>query len=85
MRRSDFLARESDQRFEALFGFLSTIKARGQAIAWVAPDDTRPVRIRETNNETTLSFSKKAAPGFADFVRQRLKSLYLEYQEETGD
>lgn len=85
LRRSEFLARESDQRFETLFAFLSTVKARSQAVAWVAPDDTRPVRIRETNGETTLSFNKKAAPGFADFVRQRLKSLYLEYQEETGD
>jgi ParB family chromosome partitioning protein len=84
-RRTDFLARESDQRFETLFAFLSNVKVRSQAVAWVAPDDTRPVRIRETNSETTLSFNKKAAPGFADFVRQRLKSLYLEYQEETGD
>jgi len=32
-----------------------------------------------------LAFSKKAAPGFADFVRQRLEALYLEYQRETGD
>ncbi|OCP35472.1 plasmid partitioning protein RepB [Ensifer sp. LC163] len=85
VRRSEFRARESDQRFETLFSFLSTVKAGSQAVAWVAPDDTRPVRIRETNSETTLSFSKKAAPGFADFVRQRLKSLYLEFQEETGD
>ncbi|MGF6174742.1 plasmid partitioning protein RepB [Ensifer sp. 4252] len=83
--RPEFLAKESDQRFEALVSFLSTVKARSQPTAWVAPDDTRPVRIRETNSETTLSFNKKAAPGFADFVRQRLKSLYLEYQEETGD
>ncbi|MBM3095452.1 plasmid partitioning protein RepB [Ensifer sp. T173] len=83
--RTEFLARESDQRFETLFSFLSTVKARSQAVPWVAPDDTRPVRIRETNSETTLSFNKKVAPGFADFVRQRLKSLYLEYQEETGD
>lgn len=85
VRRSEFLARDSDQRFETLFSFLSTVKARSQAVAWVAPDDTRPVRIRETNSETTLSFNRKVAPGFADFVRQRLKSLYLEFQEETGD
>lgn len=83
--RSEFLAGSSDQRFEALSSFLSTARVRSQAIPWVAPDDTRPVRIRDTNSETTLSFNKKAAPGFADFVRQRLKSLYLEYQEETGD
>lgn len=83
--RPEFLAGSSDQRFEALHSFLRTAKARNQAIPWVAPDDTHPVRIRETSSETTLSFNRKAAPGFADFVRQRLKSLYLEYQEETGD
>ncbi|WP_312364693.1 plasmid partitioning protein RepB [Ensifer sp.] len=83
--RSDFPERPSDQRFETLFAYLSQVKARSQAIAWVAPDDTSPVRIRETNRETTLSFNSKTAPGFADFVRQRLNSLYLEYQQETGD
>lgn len=83
--RPEFLAGSSDQRFEALHSSLRTAKARNQAIPWVAPDDTHPVRIRETNSETTLSFNRKTAPGFADFVRQRLKSLYLEYQEETGD
>lgn len=80
-----FQAAGSDQRFEALCTFLSAAKTRAKAVPWLAPDDTTPVRIRETDGETTLSFSRKAAPGFADFVRQRLKSLYLEYQEETGD
>jgi len=80
-----FQAAGSDQRFDALCAFLNTPKARAKAISWVAPDDTTPVRIRETDGETTLSFNRRQAPGFADFVRQRLKSLYLEYQEETGD
>ncbi|MCZ4094281.1 plasmid partitioning protein RepB [Sinorhizobium psoraleae] len=85
VEQTDFPAGESDQRFEKLFSFLSTAKERSKAEAWTAPDRTRPVRIRETESETTLAFSKKVAPGFADFVRQRLQSLYLEYQQETGD
>ena len=85
VKDNQFQAAGSDQRFDALCAFLNASKARSRAISWVAPDDTTPVRIRETDGETTLSFSKRQAPGFADFVRQRLKSLYLEYQEETGD
>jgi ParB family chromosome partitioning protein len=80
-----FSAIESDQRFEKLFAFLSGAKERTKAETWLAPDRSRAVRIRETGSETTLAFSKKAAPGFADFVRQRLEALYLEYQRQTGD
>ncbi|MEI2297051.1 plasmid partitioning protein RepB [Ensifer sp. MJa1] len=80
-----FQARDSDQRFEVLWAFLRAAKTRTKAVRWLAPDDTAPVRIRETESETTLSFNRKQAPGFADFVRQRLQSLYLEYQQETGD
>lgn len=82
---ADFAALESDQRFEKLFAQLSIARERAKAETWVAPDRSRAVRIRETDSETTLAFSKKAAPGFADFVRQRLDALYLEYQQETGD
>ncbi|HEV7321274.1 MAG TPA: plasmid partitioning protein RepB [Ensifer sp.] len=85
MQGQEFQEASSDQRFDALCTFLSTSRARAKAIPWVAPDETSPIRIRETESGTTLTFSRKSAPGFADFVRQRLKSLYLEYQEETGD
>ncbi|MDW9804701.1 plasmid partitioning protein RepB [Sinorhizobium meliloti] len=80
-----FKALESDQRFEKLFALLSLARKPSKAETWIAPDRSRPVRIRETDAETTLAFSKKAAPGFAEFVRQRLEALYLEYQRETGD
>ncbi|UDU23194.1 plasmid partitioning protein RepB [Sinorhizobium meliloti] len=80
-----FKALESDQRFEKLFALLSLARKPSKAETWIAPDRSRPVRIRETDAETTLAFSKKAAPGFAEFVRQRLEALYLEYQQETGD
>lgn len=85
MQGKKFQEATSDQRFDALCAYLSASRVRAKAIPWVAPDRTTPVRIRETDSGTTLAFSTKAAPGFADFVRQRLKSLYLEYQEETGD
>ncbi|WP_018238493.1 plasmid partitioning protein RepB [Ensifer sp. BR816] len=85
IRQSEFSAMESDRRFEKLFAVLAETRRRPAAEAWLAPDRTRPVRIRDTDTETTLAFSKKAAPGFAEFVRQRLDALYLEYQQETGD
>ncbi|MGF6160138.1 ParB family chromosome partitioning protein [Ensifer sp. KUDG1] len=85
MQNREFQKAGSDQRFDALCTFLSASRSRARPIPWLAPDNTTPVRIRETDSETTLAFSSKTAPGFADFVRQRLKSLYLEYQEETGD
>lgn len=82
---AEFQAQQSDQRFEKLFALLSHARKPSKAEAWIAPDRSRPVRIRDTDAETMLAFSKKAAPGFADFVRRRLEALYLEYQRETGD
>ncbi|WEX74279.1 plasmid partitioning protein RepB [Sinorhizobium numidicum] len=84
-QQAEFSAMDSDQRFEKLFDFLSVSKERAKVEAWSAPGTTRTVRIRETESETTLAFNKKVAPGFGDFVRQRLESLYFEYQQETGD
>ncbi|PDT39627.1 MULTISPECIES: plasmid partitioning protein RepB [Sinorhizobium] len=85
IRQSVFTEMDSDRRFEKLFALLAETRTRARSEAWLAPDRTRPVRIRDTDTETTLAFSKKAAPGFAEFVRQRLDALYLEYQQETGD
>ncbi|AFL50772.1 ParB family chromosome partitioning protein [Sinorhizobium fredii] len=85
VRQNAFSEMDSDRRFETLFAILTETKARARAETWLAPDRTRPVRIRDSDTETTLAFSNKAAPGFAEFVRQRLDALYLEYQQETGD
>ncbi|MEY9558280.1 plasmid partitioning protein RepB [Sinorhizobium fredii] len=85
IRQGPFTEMDSDRRFEKLFIFLAEARGRARAEAWLAPDRTRPVRIRDTDTETTLAFNKTAAPGFAEFVRQRLEALYLEYQQETGD
>lgn len=85
MRQAAISTLKSDQRFEKLFAFLSVAKEQTTTETWIAPDRTRAVRVRETASETTLAFSKKAAPGFGDFVRQRLHSLYLEFQQETGE
>jgi ParB family transcriptional regulator, chromosome partitioning protein len=85
LRQAAISALNSDQRFEKLFAFLSVAKERAKTETWLAPDQVRAVRIRESGSETLLAFSNKAAPGFGDFVRQRLQSLYLEYQQETGD
>ncbi|ASY71380.1 plasmid partitioning protein [Sinorhizobium fredii USDA 205] len=85
IRQGPFTEMDSDRRFEKLFIFLAEARGRARAEAWLAPDRTRPVRIRDNDTETTLAFNKTAAPGFAEFVRQRLEALYLEYQQETGD
>ncbi|WOS65713.1 plasmid partitioning protein RepB [Sinorhizobium fredii] len=85
IRQGPFTEMDSDRRFEKLFIFLAEARGRARAEAWLAPDRTRPVRIRDTDTETTLAFNKTAAPGFAEFVRQRLEALFLEYQQETGD
>lgn len=47
--------------------------------------DGIPVKIKRTGSGSTFVFDAKAAPGFDDFVRQRLQGLFAEFQQQTGD
>jgi ParB family transcriptional regulator, chromosome partitioning protein len=58
----------------------SGVVASRNSLAW-----SKFVKIKETQKARTLSFSKSAAPGFAEFVEMRLEALFVEFQEKTGD
>ena len=58
----------------------SGVAATRNSLAW-----SKFVKINETQKARTLSFSKSAAPGFAEFVEMRLEALFVEFQEKTGD
>ncbi|TCR97822.1 plasmid partitioning protein RepB [Rhizobium sp. BK418] len=74
----------SNDRFHHAFA-LATKKPGG---AKAAPTSTQvgdlPVKFKRTPATATFVFDSKAAPGFDEFVQERLKRLYAEYQEQRG-
>jgi ParB family chromosome partitioning protein len=81
--RPDHANLTSDQRFETLAGFLAAPPEK--AVQEWQILEALPVRLKETPTGATFVFNSKAAPGFDQFVKQRLASLYTEYRQQTGD
>lgn len=80
-----FLSLDTDQRFEAVCSALRTAKPSQRIERWEAPDHKRPVQIKQSAAGTTFVFNSSEAPGFDQYVRQKLESLYLAYKQEIGD
>lgn len=72
----------SNDRFHHAFA-LATKKPSG---AKAGPTSTQiadlPVKFKRTPATATFVFDSKVAPGFDEFVQERLKRLYAEYQQE---
>jgi ParB family chromosome partitioning protein len=85
----DFLAGEdvaalpSNERFDALVGYLT--KPQAKRIREWQTVDTVPVRMKAGPSGATFVFNGKAAPGFDEFVKRKLVDLYTEYRKQTGD
>lgn len=81
--RPDHANLTSDQRFEMLASFLAS--AAQKAVQEWQILEALPVRLKETPTGATFVFNSKAAPGFDQFVKERLASLYTEYRQQTGE
>ncbi|MBZ9772289.1 plasmid partitioning protein RepB [Mesorhizobium sp. CO1-1-8] len=77
----DFAARTSDGRFQAIYELIKTKAKKTDAVAWIAANGSRLVRISDSETKTTFAFDKRVEPEFAAFVRERLQALYDEFQK----
>jgi ParB family transcriptional regulator, chromosome partitioning protein len=77
---------DTDARFLLACAALAPGKpAKPQSAAWISEDGKKVASIdRRTGERTTLAVNEKIAPGFGDFVVDRLASLYADYLKEKG-
>ncbi|MBB3464519.1 plasmid partitioning protein RepB [Rhizobium sp. BK377] len=74
----------SNDRFHHAFA-LATKKPTGAKAAMTSTQiGDLPVKLKRTPATATFVFDSKAAPGFDEFVQERLKRLYAEYQQQRG-
>jgi ParB family chromosome partitioning protein len=84
LAQDDAQQQTSDQRFQLALNVLMKTEAPrrvalGEVIGGV------PVKIRKTGSGSTFVFTNKGAPGFDDFVKGKLESLFSEFKQTAGD
>jgi ParB family chromosome partitioning protein len=75
-----FRALDTDKRFETLAESLREKTSRARAETWSAKDGTHAAKVSRAGKRLTLIFDDRVAPRFGDFVRERLQTLYDEFE-----
>ncbi|RUV81260.1 plasmid partitioning protein RepB [Mesorhizobium sp. M1A.F.Ca.IN.022.05.2.1] len=82
---SEFAARMSDERFQAIYDLVKTAAKKPDRTMWTAANGSRLVTINESEAKMTFAFDKRIEPEFASFVRERLQALYDEFRQKITD
>lgn len=84
-----FRKADTDARFLLVCAVLAPskpAKAEAEAAIWSSEDGKKIAAIdRRAGERTTLAVNEKLAPGFGDFVVDRLASLYADYLKGRGE
>lgn len=81
----EFLAEDSDGRFQKLYSHLKTAEPKPRSQIWSSSDGIRPVKITDSGAKLTLSFDKRVEPNFGLFVQERLQALYDDYRSRRSE
>jgi ParB family transcriptional regulator, chromosome partitioning protein len=74
----------SDQRFLSLYNALRAKAEARKAETIISPDGQTIGEFRRSGRKLLFTFDNKAVPEFGDFVRDKLKTLYAEFQSTRG-
>lgn len=74
----------SNDRFHHAFALAAKKETGPKSAAAAHQIDDLPVKLKRTPATATFVFDSKAAPGFDEFVQERLKALFVEYQQDRG-
>lgn len=79
----DFRALPSNDRFQRALESVQMPKDKPRASAPETPLAQLPVTVKKTATRSTFVFDSKAAPGFDDYVQQRLSDLFADFNAQT--
>jgi len=74
----------SDERFHRALALASKRPAAPKAPAPKGQISGVPVQFKKTASSATFVFDNKAAPGFDQFVQERLEGLFAEFKQNKG-
>ncbi len=80
----EFKTAHSDQRFLALYNLLRAKSAARPTETIRNPDGLTIGELSRSGRKLVLAFDNNAVPEFGDFVRDKLATLYAEFQATRG-
>jgi ParB family transcriptional regulator, chromosome partitioning protein len=81
----DFRALPSNDRFQQVLNRVTPQKAKPVAIAPAPQPGQLPVTVKKTASRSTFVFDRSTAPGFDDYVHNRLADLYAAFQAHADN
>ncbi|MCU0733706.1 MAG: plasmid partitioning protein RepB [Hyphomonas sp.] len=80
----EFKTSQSDQRFLAVYNLLRSKSTPSRVEAIRSPEGLTIGELSRSGRKLILAFDTKAVPEFGDFVRDKLATLFAEFQATRG-
>jgi ParB family chromosome partitioning protein len=80
VQESDFQLLASDERFKAVLASLKPRPGQSQTVNWSTAEGGSLAKVTHNGERVSLTIDRRKSPEFADFVLNRLRDLYLEFE-----
>jgi ParB family chromosome partitioning protein len=74
---------ESDERFKKALGSLKPSGERSRTDIWTTPKGANLAKVTQNEGRVSLTVDRRKSPEFADFVLNRVRDLYLEFEASS--
>jgi ParB family transcriptional regulator, chromosome partitioning protein len=71
---------ESDERFKKGLGSLKPAPDQSNTLIWTATNGTNLAKVTQSEERVLLTIDRRKSPAFADFVLNRVRDLYVEFE-----
>ena len=71
---------DSDERFKRVLGLLKPAPDQSNTFVWTAPNGTNLAKVTQNEERVSLTIDRRKSPAFADFVLNRVRDLYVEFE-----
>jgi ParB family chromosome partitioning protein len=81
----DFQLLESDERFKKALGSLKPLADQNRTESWTTAKGASLAKLTRNDDRVSLTIDRRKSPEFADFVLNRLRDIYLEFEANSKD
>jgi len=78
----DFSASDSDGRFRRVYGLVKPRAEKTRFENWTTAGGAKYAKIVQNSEKMSVTINRRLAPGFSEFLLERLQSLYEEFEAE---
>ena len=71
---------DSDERFKRVLGLLKPAPDQSNTFVWTAPNGANLAKVTQNEERVSLTIDRRKSPAFADFILNRVRDLYVEFE-----